>query len=41
MGALSLDANISVKNIFNNRYELVGGYPMPSRSLIGGIDLRF
>ena len=39
--SLSLGANLSVKNILDCRYELVSGYPMPGRSIIGGIDIRF
>ena len=40
-GNLGLGLNLSARNILNCRYELVSGYPMPGRSLTGGIDLRF
>ena len=39
--SLALGANLSAKNLLNNRYELVSGYPMPGRSFIGGIELKF
>ena len=38
-GALVL--NIAVRNAFDCRYETVSGYPMPGRSFIGGIRLKF
>lgn len=38
-GALVL--NIAVRNAFDCRYETVSGYPMPGRSFIGGIGLKF
>lgn len=38
---LSIGLRLSAKNIFDCRYELVSGYPMPGRSFIGGIELRF
>jgi outer membrane cobalamin receptor len=39
--SLSLSICLSAKNLFNNEYELVSGYPMPGRSFIGGIKLGF
>ena len=39
--SLSFSLNLSAKNIFDNRYELVSGYPMPGRSIVGGIEFRF
>ena len=36
-----LTINLSAKNLLNCRYELVSGYPMPPRSLVGGIELGF
>ena len=39
--SLALGANLSAKNLLNNRYELVSGYPMPGRSFIGEIELYF
>ena len=39
--SLSLRVNLSAKNILNCRYELVSGYPMPARSLVGGLGLTF
>jgi outer membrane receptor protein involved in Fe transport len=32
---------ISVRNITDTRYESVRGYPMPGRSITGGIDFKF
>lgn len=36
-----LTLNISVKNIFDCRYETVSGYPMPGRSMMCGIEYKF
>ena len=40
-GPLSLGINIAAKNLLDCRYELVSGYPMPGRSFIGGVEVRF
>lgn len=32
---------LSLKNILGCRYETVSGYPMPGRSIIGGVEYRF
>lgn len=40
-GPLSLGINIAAKNMLDCRYELVSGYPMPGRSFIGGVEVRF
>jgi outer membrane cobalamin receptor len=32
---------LTVKNIFDCRYETVSGYPMPGRNFMCGIDYRF
>ena len=32
---------LSVRNIFDNRYEVSSGYPMPGRSIIGGLEYKF
>lgn len=32
---------LTSRNIGDNRYELVAGYPMPGRSFIGGIEYQF
>ena len=32
---------LTVKNIFDCRYETVSGYPMPGRSVMGGIEYVF
>jgi outer membrane cobalamin receptor len=37
----SLALKFSARNILNCRYETVSGYPMPGRSLTGGIEYRF
>jgi outer membrane receptor protein involved in Fe transport len=39
--SLALGVNLSAKNLLNNRYELVSGYPMPGRSFIIEIELKF
>ena len=40
-GPLSLGINIAAKNLLDCRYELVSGYPMPRRSFIGGVEMKF
>ena len=40
-GPLSLGINVAAKNLLDCRYELVSGYPMPGRSFIAGIELKF
>lgn len=37
----SLTLKVSAKNIGDCRYEISGGYPMPGRSVIGGIEFKF
>jgi outer membrane receptor protein involved in Fe transport len=37
----SLTLKFSVMNDADTRYESVRGYPMPGRSIIGGIDFKF
>lgn len=32
---------LTVKNIFDCRYETVSGYPMPGRSVMGGLEFSF
>jgi len=32
---------LSIKNIFDCRYETVSGYPMPGRNMMGGIEYKF
>ena len=39
--SISLSVNLTARNLFDNRYELVSGYPMPGRSLIGGLEFGF
>lgn len=36
-----LTFRISLRNILDCRYETVSGYPMPGRSIIGGIEFKF
>ena len=31
----------SVRNVLDNRYEVVSGYPMQGRSIIGGVEFKF
>ena len=40
-GPLSLGINIAAKNLLDCRYELVSGYPMPGRSFLGGVEMKF
>ena len=40
-GPLSLGINVAAKNLLDCRYELVSGYPMPGRSFIAGLELKF
>ena len=37
----SLAFKLSAKNLGDCRYEISSGYPMPGRSLIGGIEFKF
>lgn len=37
----NLILKVAVKNVFDNRYETVSGYPMPGRSIIGGMEFKF
>ena len=36
-----LGFNITARNLLDARYELVRDYPMPGRSLLGGIEFKF
>ena len=36
-----LNLQFSIRNIFDNRYEVVSGYPMPGRNFIGGVIFKF
>lgn len=38
-GPLSL--KLSVRNMFDTRYEVSSGYPMPGRSILGGLEYKF
>lgn len=38
-GPLSL--KLSVRNMFDHRYEVSSGYPMPGRSILGGLEYKF
>ena len=40
-GSTTLNLNLTAKNLLNSRYELVSGYPMPGRSIMGGIAFTF
>ena len=37
----SVVLKISAKNLSDCRYETVSGYPMPGRSFVGGVELKF
>lgn len=36
-----LSVKLSVRNMFDNRYEVSSGYPMPGRSILGGLEYKF
>lgn len=36
-----LNFNVSSSNMTDCRYEVVSGYPMPGRSITGGVEIRF
>ena len=36
-----LSFKFSVNNLFDCRYEISSGYPMPGRSFIGGLEYKF
>ena len=38
-GPLSL--KLAVCNMFDHRYEVSSGYPMPGRSILGGLEYKF
>ena len=38
-GPLSL--KLSVRNMFDHRYEVSSGYPMPGRCILGGLEYKF
>lgn len=40
-GIGDFDVRIAVKNLYDCRYEVVSGYPMPGRSVIGGVFFKF
>ncbi|MBR4826373.1 MAG: TonB-dependent receptor [Bacteroidales bacterium] len=40
-GRWILGLKVTGRNLLDKRYEIVSGYPMPGRSVIGGIELRF
>lgn len=37
----ALGLHLSVRNAFDKRYEIVSGYPMPGRSLVGCVEFKF
>ena len=39
--SMSIEVHLAAKNLLNSGYELVSGYPMPGRSVIGGCSLVF
>ena len=40
-GHSALVLKVSAKNLADNHYELVSGYPMPGRNFIGGVEFKF
>lgn len=40
-GGLKMDAGISVRNIFNCRYQIVQGYPMPGTTVMGQLEFSW
>ena len=41
MKATVLGIRLTARNVADCRYELSGGYPMPGRSFMGGLELKF
>ena len=41
LGACSLGLRVSGRNLFNKRFETITGYPMPGRSVLGGLVFKF
>ncbi len=37
----SADVLMKVRNLFDSHYEMIGGYPMPGASFVGGLEIRF
>ena len=37
----SLTLFVTGKNLLDTRYELVRDYPMPGRSILGGVEFKF
>ena len=37
----SIGVKVAVRNIFDCRYEVVSGYPMPGRNLLAGLEYKF
>ena len=40
-GEVALGLRLSARNLLGCRYEVIRDYPMPGRSLLGGIEVRF
>ncbi|MBR6246858.1 MAG: TonB-dependent receptor, partial [Bacteroidales bacterium] len=38
---LSVAAKVIARNLTGTRYEIIRDYPMPGRSLLGGLEFRF
>ena len=38
---LSISASLRLSNVFDYRYQIVQGYPMPGRSILAFIDISF
>ena len=41
IGGCALTANVSARNLLDCRYDVVRDYPMPGRSLLCGLEIRF
>lgn len=41
LGACVLGLRLTGRNLLNCRYETVSGYPMPGRSIMGGVEFKF
>ena len=37
----SIGFRLTGKNLLDKRYEAISGYPMPGRSVLGGLQFRF
>ena len=41
LGSTAIGVHFAARNLLNRRYEIISGYPVPGRNLIGGISFKF